>query len=80
MVPFNKEMWVDTWPKLLEAPDSQIDQTVMAKLRNFDVANKKPREIYDFLSGLSLKEPDTSISAFVRELIAVHKFYERPEE
>ena len=50
---FAKEMWVELWPKLLTAPDSQVSPAILKKMRKFKMEEATPLEIYEFLVKLS---------------------------
>ena len=77
--PFAKEMWVELWPKLLTAPDSQVSPGILKKMRRFKLEEATPLEIYEFLVKLS-NEPLTELSSFMVQLFSVDKYYERPEK
>lgn len=76
---FAKEMWVELWPKLLTAPDSQVSPAMLKKMRKFNMEEATPLEIYEFLVSIS-NEPLTELSSFMVQLFSVDKFYVRPEK
>lgn len=76
---FKKEMWIELWPKLLIAPDSQVSPAILKKMRKFKLEEATPLEVYEFLNKLS-NEPLTEISAFMVQLFSVDKYYVRPDK
>jgi hypothetical protein len=78
---FSKDMFASIWPILCTAPDTQISEELQEELRDFDFDKATDLEVYVFCSELSPRAFSThDISSFIRVLLDVAKFYERPED
>lgn len=78
---FDKSIFAEIWPKLCDAPDGQISETVRKELRDFDFEKATSLEVYNFCSEVSSRAFAThDISSFVRVLFDVSNYYERPAE
>lgn len=78
---FDKDIFAHTWPMLCMAPDTQISEHARAEIMAFDFANATALEVYTFCSEFADRAYNTNdISSFVRVLLDVSNYYERPVE
>ncbi len=75
-VPFPATTFFNILPQLINAPDSQISESVRTKLKL--ITSDSDQELFDTLVEIS-KLPLTEISSFVRELFKLEPYYIRPK-
>lgn len=76
---FSKDMFAGIWPMLCAAPITQISEELQEELRDFEFDKATDLEVYLFCSELATHAFAThDISPFVRVLLDVANFYERP--
>lgn len=78
---FDKGMFEAIWPMICMAPDTQMSEQAREEITDFDFANATPLEVYIFCSEFAASAYATNdISSFVRVLLDVSNYYERPPE
>lgn len=78
---FHRDLGVLIVTQLLDAPASQISESVRADVRKMhaNLATCSTNELFDWCTAIS-KLPLTEISSFVRALCDVEQFYTRPSK
>ena len=74
---FDKKIFTEIWPKLCDAPITQISKDIQEDIQDFEFEKATSLDVYLFCSEISAS-PD--ISSFVRVLFDVANYYERPTE
>ena len=78
---FDKKIFTEIWPKLCDAPITQISKDIQEDIQDFEFEKATSLEVYLFCSELSARAFATNdISSFVRVLFDVANYYERPTE
>lgn len=78
---FRRDLGLFIITQLVEAPDSQVSETVRAQLRTMQghIPTCEDVDLFDFLVQLS-KQPLTEVSSFVKVLCDLERFYTRPQD
>lgn len=78
---FEKNVFDEIWPKLCLAPIEQISAGTQEEIRDFDFEKATDLDVYVFCSELASRAFYAhEISSFVRVLLDVASYYERPVE